>query len=170
LTLVSTSGADAPRVGVRVSFLPLVWLFLSLVLGGAAARAGGEPSLRTEPLDVVTHQGVRHFTVEIADTDATRERGLMFRKHLAGDQGMLFDFKTPQPVTFWMKNTLIPLDMLFIAPDGRVISIARQATPMSETAIPSGGDVLAVLEIRGGRAAEVGVEPGDRVRERIFHP
>jgi hypothetical protein len=94
----------------------------------------------------------------------------MFRKHLAGDRGMLFDFKTPQPVAFWMKNTLIPLDMLFIAPDGRVISIARQATPMSETPIPSGGDVLAVLEIRGGRAAEVGVKPGDRVRERIFHP
>jgi uncharacterized membrane protein (UPF0127 family) len=160
LTLASTSGA-----GARLGLLLLV----SLILGGAATRAA-EPGQRSEPLDVVTHHGVRHFTVEIADTDATRERGLMFRKHLAGDQGMLFDFKTPQPVAFWMKNTLIPLDMLFIASDGHVISIARQATPMSEAPIPSGGDVLAVLEIRGGRAAEIGIQPGDQVRERIFHP
>ncbi len=155
-----TSGA-----GARLGLLLLV----SLILGGAGARAAERP-LRSEPLDVVTRHGVRHFTVEIADTNATRERGLMFRKHLAGDQGMLFDFKTPQVVAFWMKNTLIPLDMLFIAPDGHVVSIARQATPMSETPIPSGGDILGVLEIRGGRAAELGVEPGDQVRERIFHP
>jgi hypothetical protein len=154
-----------PGAGARLGLLLLV----SLILGVGAARPG-EARLRSETLDVVTHRGVRHFTVEIADTDATRERGLMFRKHLAGNQGMLFDFKTPQPVAFWMKNTLIPLDMLFIAPDGRVISIARQAIPMSETPIPSGGDVLAVLEIRGGRAAEIGARPGDRVRERIFRP
>jgi uncharacterized membrane protein (UPF0127 family) len=121
-----------------------------------------------EPLEVVTHQGVRRFMVEVADTVATREQGLMFRKSLAADRGMLFDFKTAQPVTFWMKNTYIPLDMVFISPEGRVISIARDAVPMSETLIPSGGDVLAVLEIRGGRAAELGMQPGDRVRERIF--
>ena len=157
--------ASIPGAGARLGLLLLV----SLILGAGAARPG-EARLRSENLDVVTHQGVRHFTVEIADTDETRERGLMFRKHLAGNKGMLFDFKTPQPVAFWMKNTLIPLDLLFIARDGHVISIARQATPMSETPIPSGGDVLAVLEIRGGRAAEIGARPGDRVRERIFHP
>ena len=159
MTLASTPGARAR-----------LWLF---VLAGwltiAPARAA-PPALRTEPLEIVTRQGVRHFTVEIADTDQARERGLMFRKHLAGGEGMLFDFKTPQPVAFWMKNTLIPLDMLFIAPDGRVVSIARRATPMSETPIASGGEVLGVLEIRGGRAAEIGVRPGDRVRERIFQP
>ena len=159
MTLVSNSGA-----GARLCFLVLGWL-----LAVAPARAEG-PTLRTEPLEIITHQGARHFTVEIADTDATRERGLMFRKHLAAGQGMLFDFKSPQPVAFWMKNTLIPLDMLFIARDGRVISIAREAKPMSETPIPSGGDVLGVLEIRGGRAAEIGVQPGDKVQERIFHP
>jgi uncharacterized membrane protein (UPF0127 family) len=156
--------AATPGAGARLCFL----LFAAL-LAFAPARAEG-PGLKTEPLAIVTHQGVRRFTVEIADTDATREQGLMFRKHLADDRGMLFDFKTPQSVAFWMKNTLIPLDMLFIAPDGRVVSIARQATPMSEAPIPSGGDVLAVLEIRGGRAAEIGVQPGDLVRERIFHP
>lgn len=159
MTLASTPGA-----GVRLCLLLLVSLL-------ATAPVRAEPSrLKTESLEVVTHQGVRRFTVEIADTEATRERGLMFRTSLPGDKGMLFDFGTPQPVAFWMKNTLIPLDMLFIAPDGRVISIARNATPMSETPIPSGGDVLGVLEIRGGRAAETGIQPGDQVRERIFHP
>ncbi|MDB5498115.1 MAG: hypothetical protein JWP28_2146 [Phenylobacterium sp.] len=161
--------ASIPGPGARPRLLLLVSLIGVLICGGTAVRAAG-PGLRIEPLAVATHRGVRHFTVEIADTEATRERGLMFRKRLAGAQGMLFDFKTPRPVAFWMKNTLIPLDMLFIAPDGRVISIARQATPMSETPIPSGGDVLGVLEIRGGRAAEIGVQPGDHVRERIFHP
>lgn len=125
--------------------------------------------LAVEPLDINTARGVYHFKVEIADTDATRERGLMFRKSLAADHGMLFDFKAAGPVAFWMKNTLIPLDMLFIATDGHIISIARNAVPMSQTPIPSGGDALGVLEIRGGRAAEIGAEPGDIVTERRFH-
>jgi hypothetical protein len=76
---------------------------------------------------------------------------------------MLFDFKTVQPVDFWMKDTLIPLDILFIAADGRIVSIARNATPMSEAHIPSGSPILEVLEVRGGRAAEIGAEVGDRV-------
>jgi hypothetical protein len=91
----------------------------------------------------------------------------MFRKSLEAARGMLFDFHTPQPVAFWMKNTLIPLDMLFIDADGRVISIARNAVPLSEAQIPSGGDIVEVLELRGGRAAEIGVETGDLVRPRI---
>jgi hypothetical protein len=156
--------ASIPGAGAR-----LCLVVFAALLAVAPARAE-DPGVKTEPLAIVTHQGVRRFTVEIADTDATRERGLMYRRHLTADQGMLFDFKTPQPVAFWMKNTVIPLDMLFIAPDGRVVSIARNATPMSETPIPSGGDVLGVLEIRGGRAAEIGAQPGDRVQERIFHP
>ena len=145
-------------------------MFAALATCLASSGAVLAQTLPVEPLDIMTARGAFHFKVEIADTDATRERGLMFRKTLAGDRGMLFDFKTARPVAFWMKNTLIPLDMLFIGSDGRVISIAQNATPMSETNIPSGGDVLAVLEIRGGRAAEIGVQPGDRVRERIFHP
>jgi uncharacterized membrane protein (UPF0127 family) len=118
----------------------------------------------------MTARGDFHFKVEIADTDATRERGLMFRKTLAGNRGMLFDFKTARPVAFWMKNTLIPLDMLFVGPDGHIVSIARDAAPMSETPIPSGGDTLVVIELAGGRAAEIGAEPGDLVRERRIHP
>jgi uncharacterized membrane protein (UPF0127 family) len=142
--------------------------FLCLALGSAGACSGR--GLRVEPLDIRTHRGVHRFQVEMADTEESRERGLMFRKTLAADKGMLFDFKTPQPVAFWMKNTLIPLDMVFISASGRVVSVAHKAKPMNETPIPSGGDVVGVLELRGGRAAELGIEPGDQVRERIFHP
>ncbi len=142
---------------------------LGLVLCGSAG-AGLAKGLAVEPLDIKTARGAFHFTVEIADTAATRESGLMFRKSLAPDRGMLFDFKTTGPVAFWMKNTLIPLDMLFIAADGHVVSIARNAAPYSETPIPSGGDVLCVLEVRGGRADEIGAEPGDLVSERRIHP
>jgi uncharacterized membrane protein (UPF0127 family) len=123
-------------------------------------------SLPTEPLEIQTARGAFHFKVEVADTDAERERGLMFRKTLAADRGMLFDFKTAQPVAFWMKNTLIPLDMLFVGADGHIVSIARDAAPMSETPIPSGGDTLLVIELAGGRAAQIGAEPGDVVHER----
>jgi uncharacterized membrane protein (UPF0127 family) len=121
-------------------------------------------------LAIATSKGVFQFTVEIADDNASRERGLMYRKSLAQDRGMLFDFKAVQPVAFWMKNTFIPLDMLFIDKNGRIVSIARQAAPFSEVAIPSGGPVLGVLEIAGGRAEQIGAEPGDRVRHRIFKP
>ena len=145
----------------------LVLAAISVALLVTAATGAAPTRLKTEGLDVVTHHGVRHFTVEVADTEATRDRGLMFRKSLAAERGMLFDFHTPQPVAFWMKNTLIPLDMLFIDADGRVISIARNAVPLSEAQIPSGGDVVEVLELRGGRAAEIGAETGDLVRPRI---
>jgi uncharacterized membrane protein (UPF0127 family) len=143
-------------------------VIVGALLVSAIAAPGSSAPLRTEPLEIVTSGGVRHFTVEIADTDATRESGLMFRKSMAPNKGMLFDFGSPQTVTFWMKNTLIPLDMIFIAKDGHVVSIARNAVPMSEALIPSGGPIVGVLELRGGRAAEIGVKPGDVVRDRIF--
>jgi uncharacterized membrane protein (UPF0127 family) len=153
-------------------------LFLGALMGAAACVSvacaaappqEGQQGLPVEPLKIVTHDGKSHpFRVEIADTDATREEGLMFRKSLAPDAGMLFDFKTSQDVAFWMKNTLIPLDMLFIDQNGVVVSIKSEATPLSETPIPSGAPVLGVLEIRGGRAAELGVHVGDKVEERIF--
>jgi uncharacterized membrane protein (UPF0127 family) len=142
---------------------------IALAICAACAAAAAGQTLPVESLDIQTAKGSFNFKVEVADTDATRERGLMFRKSLAGNRGMLFDFKTAQPVAFWMKNTLIPLDMLFIAPDGHIISIARDAAPMSETPIPSGGDTLAVVELAGGRAAQIGAEPGDMVHERRIH-
>lgn len=152
-------------------------LILGLVLVLAAAcsspsrgqELGPQSGLPIEKLQIVSHDGrVHDFKVEIADNYASRERGLMFRKSLGPNDGMLFDFKTPQQVAFWMKNTLIPLDMLFIDQNGKVVNVAANAVPMSETNIPSDGPVLGVLELRGGRAAEIGVQAGDTVRERIF--
>lgn len=132
--------------------------------GLATAKAPGA----LEPLAILTSRGPVSFQVEVAADDAARARGLMYRKSLAPDRGMLFDFHTPRPVSFWMRNTYIPLDMIFIRADGRILSIARNTTPLSEEGVPSGGPVRAVLELIGGRAAEIGALPGDRVRHRIF--
>jgi uncharacterized membrane protein (UPF0127 family) len=137
----------------------------------AASSGGGalgQPPKGFETLDVVTPGGRTRFFVEIADNDAERERGLMFRKELAPDRGMLFNFHEPREVAFWMKNTLIPLDIIYIQPNGTVLSIARNTTPLSEAPIPSGGPILGVLELAGGRAQEIGLMPGDRVEHRIF--
>ncbi len=136
----------------------------------AQARGGavGEAPAGFEVLEAVTPSGRTRFFIEIADDDAEREKGLMFRKELAPDRGMLFDFQTPREVAFWMKNTLIPLDIIYIKPDGTVLSIARNTTPLSERPVPSGGPVVGVLELAGGRAAEIGLMPGDRIEHRIF--
>lgn len=145
-----------------------------LFLGLAAAAVGGcataktTTAARVEPLEIVTGKGRVKFMVEVVDTPASRAQGLMYRKSLAPDRGMLFDFKKPAPVSFWMRNTLIPLDMIFIRQNGLVLSIARNAIPHDETPVPSNGAVLGVLEIAGGRAAELGILPGDRVLHRIF--
>ena len=156
-------------------FLRRLVLGLVLCLAAACGSVGQggqldpQHGLPVEALQITTHDGRGHrFRVEIADNDASRERGLMFRKSLGPDAGMLFDFHEPQYVSFWMKNTLIPLDLLFIDEHGRVVNVAAMATPMSEATIPSAGPVLGVLEIRGGRAAELGIRSGDQVRERIF--
>src|SRR5690606_21929232 len=111
----------------------------------------------------VIHSGAEshRFTVEIADDDAERARGLMFREELAPDAGMLFDFVDERPVAFWMQNTLIPLDMLFIKADGTIARVHAEAVPMDQTSIPSGEPVRFVLEIAGGRAAELGIVAGD---------
>lgn len=153
---------------LRRRLLAMAVLAFSALAAAPLPAQVAPPPLKVAPLEILTHHGVLHFRVEIADTEDSREYGLMNRKSLPGDRGMLFDFKVPQPVSFWMKNTFIPLDMIFIAPDGKIISIAHEARPFDETPIGSQGVILGVLEIRGGRAAELGIEPGDRVREKIF--
>jgi len=127
-----------------------------------------QPTLHMERLQVVTHRGTFAFQVEIAATQRQQAAGLMFRPALAPDRGMLFEFASPQPVGFWMKNCPHPLDMLFIEADGTILTIAN-AQPNSEQTIPSGGPITGVLEIRGGRAAEIDAEPGDAVLHRFFH-
>lgn len=119
-------------------------------------------------VEIASKTGVHVFTVEIADTELARERGLMFRKELPPGRGMLFDFHREQQVGFWMKNTLIPLDMIFIDGRGRIVSIEQDAKPMSEDVIMSGGQVRAVLEVDGGTARRLGIAPGDRVYNPIF--
>jgi uncharacterized membrane protein (UPF0127 family) len=143
---------------VRTILAALLCLF---ALGPARA-------LDRNTVEIASKSGVHVFTVEIADTEPARERGLMFRKDLPAGKGMLFDFRREQEVGFWMKNTLIPLDMLFIAGNGRIVSIAHDATPMSETVIRSGAPVKAVLEVAGGTARRLGIEPGDKAYNPIF--
>jgi uncharacterized membrane protein (UPF0127 family) len=125
------------------------------------------PSTAQSGLDLVrltVRSGPRAhpFTVEVARTAAQQERGLMHRRALGANEGMLFPFDPPRPASFWMRNTLIPLDLIFIRPDG---SIARIATgvPESEAQIMVDAPLTAVLEIPGGRAAQLGIAPGDRV-------
>ena len=154
----------------RRSLLAALLLIAAAGCAGAATSDPRNPQGPTEALDVVSHDGkVHHFKVEVVDNDQSRELGLMFRTSLAPDAGMLFDFKTPQEVAFWMKNTFIPLDIVFIDAHGHILNIARQAKPMDEANLPSDGPTLGVLEIAGGRAAQLDIEPGDLVRHRIFH-
>jgi uncharacterized membrane protein (UPF0127 family) len=115
------------------------------------------------PLTIHSQNGDHAFTVEVAATLDQQERGLMFRRSLGADQGMIFPYDPPQDVGFWMKNTLIPLDMLFIRSDGSIARIAENTTPLSLDGVPSGEPVAAVLELRGGRARELGIRAGDRV-------
>ncbi len=149
----------------------LLGAFLSLVLLTACAGAGtpkdasGNP---LEPLTVTTSTGEHSFMVEIADDDAERQRGLMFRDPLPGDRGMLFQFPDVAERGFWMHNTPSPLDIIYIDPNGRIVSIVRNATPNSDQILPSNGPASGVLELRAGRAAEIGAQPGDRVRHPFF--
>lgn len=143
----------------------------SLILAGAAVLAS--PALAQTDrgrLAIVTQAGVRHiFTLEIADSPEMRMRGLMFRRELAPDRGMLFDFGPGESdVSMWMKNTYIPLDMMFIRADGLIRRIAENTTPLSERTIPSGGPVQGVLEVIGGTAARLGIAAGDRVEHPFF--
>ena len=136
-----------------------------------AQSAPGLLQFKTDKLAIRTADGKTHaFKVELATTPAERAQGLMFRRSLAPDAGMLFDFGRSEPVAMWMENTLIPLDMLFIAADGRVVNIAQRAVPHDRTPIPSKGPVKGVLELPGGTAARLGLKPGDVVQHAIFAP
>ena len=140
-----------------------LFVCIALLLAGARGHAA-ERSV----LEIASKTGVHSFSVEVVDNEADRAKGLMFRKSLPEGTGMLFDFKTEQDVAFWMKNTYIPLDMIFIRADGRILRIAENAEPMSTRQIPSGGPVLAVLEVIAGTARKLGIAPGDRVAHPIF--
>jgi len=153
---------------------PVLFLLAAASLAGCGAAPSNQavpppPAARTAPsgLDlarlIVEGRGGRHvFTVEMARTEAQQEQGLMNRRALAPDAGMLFPFDPPRPASFWMRNTLIPLDMIFIRPDGTIARIAANTVPLSETPIAVPEPMTAVLEIAGGRAAQLGIHEGDR--------
>jgi hypothetical protein len=151
-------------IGVR---LAAAFAFVLVLVASVSVTAqGAEP----DSLEIVTSTGRHAFQIEIASNDATRERGLMDRRYMAADHGMLFEFDREAPVAFWMKNTYIPLDMIFIAPSGAVTHIVANAEPLSERVIPSGGPCIAVLELNGGTAASIGVKVGDKVHHPFFKP
>ena len=135
-----------------------------LGLGGVAVAAPA-----TERLTLETSSGAHGFTVEVMRSRPDLEKGLMFRKTMAADHGMLFDFGKPQDVSMWMKNTYLPLDMVFIDAGGTVINVAHDAKPMSEDIIPSKGTLLGVLEINAGVAKAIDLKAGDTIKASIFH-
>lgn len=151
-----------PRRGLLTVLLAVAVLALNALAFAPAFAASFETAT------IQTRKGPVVFKVEIAVTGEERERGLMYRTELAPDAGMLFDFDVPQPVYMWMKNTYIPLDMLFIRADGRVARIVENTTPLSTETISSGEPVLAVLELAGGTAKARGLAVGDKVEHRFF--
>jgi uncharacterized protein len=121
-----------------------------------------------EQLEIVTKGGVRVFEVEMAVTPEEQEQGLMYRRELADGKGMLFDMGEERPAVFWMKNTYVSLDMIFIRSDGSIASIAANTKPLSEARIYSGAPVRGVLEVVAGTAKRYGIVPGDKVGHRLF--
>ncbi len=145
------------------NFLLLICSVVALL---AITVAHAEPS--DDVVRIVTSTGEHDIKVEVADTPKTRARGLMHRKSMPADRGMLFDFKVEGPVSMWMKNTYIPLDMVFIGRDGRVVGVAADAEPLSERIISSPAPAYAVLELNAGAARRISLAPGDQVRHRMF--
>ena len=147
-------------------------MFAALVAVPAACQPAAAPvalersaaGLDQTVLTIVSGAKTHKFTVEVARSLEQQQTGMMNRNSLAPDRGMIFPYDPPQPVAFWMKNTLIPLDLIFVRADGRIASIAANATPMSLAMISASEPVTAVLEIAGGRAAALNIRPGDRVR------
>src|SRR5437899_4225465 len=162
------SSARVNRGFVMRRCLLVLLAALSVLILPCAGVAGSVAAAELQPLEIASKGGVHVFAVEMASTPAEQAKGLMFRRELPEGQGMLFDFHHEQPTSFWMKNTYIPLDTIFIRGDGRILRIAENTVPLSEALVPSGGPVRAVLEVNAGMARKLGIAPGDRVAHPIF--
>ena len=151
---------------------PLLASIAALIANQAFAQPGvdrPQPRLPTEKLVIVGRDGRRHeFSVEMALTPDQQMVGLMFRPEVKADEGMIFDWGTPRESSMWMRNTLAPLDMVFIAADGRVHRIAERTVPLSLTPVDSRGPVRATLELQGGITEKLDIRVGDRVLHRLF--
>ena len=155
-------------MGAMGRWIATLALALTLVAPASPWHARPLQAAELQPLEIVTKSGVRNFSVELAVTDAELDRGLMFRRELPEDRGMLFDFKQDQPLAMWMKNTRLSLDMIFIRSDGSIVRIAENTRPQSTATVSSGSPARAVLEVVGGTARKLGIAPGDRVIHPIF--
>ena len=152
---------------LRLALGPLMMLGLAC----SACTASSQPSAKAAetleegwiPLSIETKTGTHDYQVELALTQDEQARGLMFRQEMAPDEGMLFPFDPPRPASFWMKNTYLPLDMIFVTADGTIESIAADTVPLATSSYRSQGTVAAVLELNAGEAARIGAEAGDRV-------
>jgi uncharacterized protein len=139
-----------------------------LILLAVLALSGAARGAAAESLEIATRNGVRVFEVEMAVTPQEQEKGLMYRRDLPDGKGMLFDFGEERPAVFWMKNTYVSLDIIFIRRDGSIARIAERTTPLSEARIHSGAPVRGVLEVVAGTSKRYGIAPGDKVAHRIF--
>jgi len=147
-----------------------VLLLLAAIAANAFAFSAGAQlqHFATSELTILSATGAHRFTVEVAETPEQMEQGLMFRRTLAPDAGMLFDYKVPTVATMWMRNTMIPLDMLFVDAQGRIVNIHQRAVPQSLEVIAAVAPVRAVIELNGGTATRLGIAPGDRVQHPLF--
>lgn len=166
-----------PRRAGRIALAALVWALAAAFSFPLFASSPDEsPALAELPVcdpravDLRGFGGAARFRVEIADTYESRARGLMHREHMERDSGMLFLFEPPRPVAFWMRNTILPLDLIFVDAVGKVIRVTENAVPFSEALMPSGGPVRAVLEVNAGEAARFGVAQGTELRHPGFGP
>ena len=132
---------------------------------GAEARA---EVLEKQPLTFLSSAGKHRITVEVADTDQERSTGLMFRRSIGDEEGMIFIYPQDEPISMWMKNTYISLDMIFVRSDGTIQRIASDTEPFSEQTISSGANVRAVIEMKAGSAKRLGIKPGDKVEHPAF--
>ena len=139
-------------------------LLLAALITAAVPAAAACPNagLATTPVTFVTKNGRHKYAVEVAASDAEQECGLMFREKLPGGTGMIFPMAVPRQASFWMKNTQLPLDLVFVGPDHRVVSVGK-GVPFSRDLIDSGGITASVIELNAGEAARIGLQPGDRV-------
>lgn len=143
-------------------------ILMALFLLGAAPVAVQAQSLAIETITIVTASGPQTLEVEVADTNTSRERGLMFRRAMPQNHGMIFLFGAERTITMWMRNTYLPLDMIFVRADGSIAHIAANTEPFSEDVISSGSPVSVVIEVNGGAAGKLGIKPGDRVETPLL--
>jgi uncharacterized protein len=159
---IASSNSSQQHAGRRVGVL------ISLLLLAMCSFSTSADAMRREDMKLHTAKGVKVVSVEITETQDEKMKGLMFRSSLPDDQGMIFAYDPPREITMWMRNTYIPLDMVFIRPDGVIHRIEAWTRPLSEEIIASKGDVAACLELAGGAAERMGLKAGDRVEHPMF--